>query len=112
MFLLTLYVDINPLILSMLLKPIDDNIWIEDFVDWLETVAAQRDVRHAVPPPVVSPGSISEASQCSMFDGLLYYREYAGFRKETGRRAYVLVNNRAEGNAPLTVEGLVGMLRG
>jgi len=28
-----------------------------------------------------------------------------------GRRAYVLVNNRAEGNAPLTVEGLVGMLR-
>jgi uncharacterized protein YecE (DUF72 family) len=29
-----------------------------------------------------------------------------------GRRAYVLVNNRAEGNAPLTVEGLVGMLRG
>jgi hypothetical protein len=29
-----------------------------------------------------------------------------------GRRAYVLVNNRAEGTAPLTVEGLVGMLRG
>jgi len=29
-----------------------------------------------------------------------------------GRRAYVLVNNRAEGNAPLTVEGLVGVLRG
>jgi hypothetical protein len=29
-----------------------------------------------------------------------------------GRRAYVLVNNRAEGNAPLTVEGLVEMLRG
>ena len=29
-----------------------------------------------------------------------------------GRRAYVLVNNRAEGNAPLSVEGLVGMLRG
>lgn len=28
-----------------------------------------------------------------------------------GRRAYVLVNNRAEG-APLTVQGLVGMLRG
>ena len=28
------------------------------------------------------------------------------------RRAYVLVNNRSEGNAPLTVEGLVGMLRG
>ena len=28
-----------------------------------------------------------------------------------GRRAYVLVNNRFEGNAPLTVEGLVGMLR-
>jgi hypothetical protein len=27
------------------------------------------------------------------------------------RRAYVLVNNRAEGNAPLTVEALVGMLR-
>ena len=27
------------------------------------------------------------------------------------RRAYVLVNNRSEGNAPLTVEGLVGMLR-
>jgi uncharacterized protein YecE (DUF72 family) len=27
-----------------------------------------------------------------------------------GRRAYVLVNNRAEGNAPLTVEALVGML--
>lgn len=29
-----------------------------------------------------------------------------------GRRANVLVNNRAEGNAPLTVQGLVGMLRG
>jgi uncharacterized protein YecE (DUF72 family) len=29
-----------------------------------------------------------------------------------GRRAYVLVNNRAEGNAPSTVEALVGMLRG
>jgi hypothetical protein len=29
-----------------------------------------------------------------------------------GRRAYVLVNNRAEGNAPLTVEGLVELLRG
>ena len=29
-----------------------------------------------------------------------------------GRRAYVLGNNRAEGNPPLTVEGLVGMLRG
>jgi hypothetical protein len=28
-----------------------------------------------------------------------------------GRRAYVLVNNRSEGNAPLTVEGLEGMLR-
>jgi uncharacterized protein YecE (DUF72 family) len=28
------------------------------------------------------------------------------------RQAYVLVNNRAEGNAPLTVQGLVGMLRG
>ena len=29
-----------------------------------------------------------------------------------GRRAYVLVNNRAEGNAPLTMQGLVGMTRG
>jgi hypothetical protein len=29
-----------------------------------------------------------------------------------GRRAYVLVNNRAEGNAPATVEALVQMLRG
>jgi hypothetical protein len=28
-----------------------------------------------------------------------------------GRRAYVLANNRAEGNAPLTVEALAGMLR-
>lgn len=28
-----------------------------------------------------------------------------------GRRAYVLVNNRAEGNAPLTVEGLAELLR-
>jgi hypothetical protein len=27
------------------------------------------------------------------------------------RRAYVLVNNRSEGNAPLTVEALAGMLR-
>ena len=27
-----------------------------------------------------------------------------------GRRVYVLVNNRPEGNAPLTVQGLVGML--
>jgi len=29
-----------------------------------------------------------------------------------GRRAYVLVNNRAEGNAPLTVQALAEMLRG
>jgi len=29
-----------------------------------------------------------------------------------GRRAYVLVNKWAEGNAPLTVEELVEMLRG
>ena len=29
-----------------------------------------------------------------------------------GRNAYMLVNNRSEGNAPLTVQGLVGMLRG
>jgi hypothetical protein len=28
------------------------------------------------------------------------------------RQAYVLVNNRAEGNAPLTVQGLSEMLRG
>ena len=27
-----------------------------------------------------------------------------------GRHAYVLVNSRSEGNAPLTVEGLVGVL--
>jgi hypothetical protein len=27
-----------------------------------------------------------------------------------GRRAYVLVNNGAERNAPFTVQGLVGML--
>ena len=27
------------------------------------------------------------------------------------RRAYVLVNNRSEGNAPLTVEALVDQLR-
>jgi hypothetical protein len=29
-----------------------------------------------------------------------------------GRRAYVLVNNRAEGNAPMTVQALTEMLRG
>ena len=29
-----------------------------------------------------------------------------------GRRAHVLVNNRSEGNAPLTVQGLSEMLRG
>ena len=29
---------------------------------------------------------------------------------KAGRGAYVLVNNRAEGNAPLTVQALVGML--
>jgi hypothetical protein len=28
-----------------------------------------------------------------------------------GRRAYVLVNNRAEGNAPLTVLALTGLVR-
>ena len=28
-----------------------------------------------------------------------------------GRRAYVLVNNRAEGNAPLTVQALAEMVR-
>jgi uncharacterized protein YecE (DUF72 family) len=43
-------------------------------------------------------------------------------RRETGelvrkaiaenRRAYVLVNNRAEGNAPLTVQAISEMLRG
>ena len=27
-----------------------------------------------------------------------------------GRRAYVLVNNRSEGNAPLTVQGLTEMI--
>ena len=29
-----------------------------------------------------------------------------------GRHAYVLVNNRAEGNAPFTVEALTNQLRG
>lgn len=29
-----------------------------------------------------------------------------------GRYAYVLVNNRSEGNAPLTMQGLSEMLRG
>jgi hypothetical protein len=29
-----------------------------------------------------------------------------------GRHAYVSVNNRSEGNAPLTVQALSGMLRG
>jgi uncharacterized protein YecE (DUF72 family) len=29
-----------------------------------------------------------------------------------GRDAYVLVNNRSEGNAPLTVQALVDALRG
>jgi uncharacterized protein YecE (DUF72 family) len=28
-----------------------------------------------------------------------------------GRRAYVLVNNRSEGNAPLTVQALTDLLR-
>jgi uncharacterized protein YecE (DUF72 family) len=28
-----------------------------------------------------------------------------------GRRAYVLVNNRSEGNAPLTVQALADLLR-
>ena len=28
-----------------------------------------------------------------------------------GRQAYVLVNNRSEGNAPLTVQGLAEVLR-
>lgn len=27
-----------------------------------------------------------------------------------GRRAYVIVNNRSEGNAPMTIQGLVEML--
>ena len=31
---------------------------------------------------------------------------------DEGRHAYVLVNNRAEGNAPLTVQALTEMLRG
>jgi len=48
-------------------------------------------------------------------------RRVPGMRRETveiirqavgaGRHAYVLVNNRAEGNAPVTVEGLSEMLR-
>ena len=47
--------------------------------------------------------------------------ELPQMRRETGhvarhavnedRRAYVLVNNRAEGNAPLTVQALTEMLR-
>ena len=32
--------------------------------------------------------------------------------RSEGRHAYVLVNNRSEGNAPLTVQALVEMLRG
>ena len=41
-------------------------------------------------------------------------RETVELLKETvaeGRKAYVLVNNRAEGNAPLTIQGLVDRLR-
>ena len=40
--------------------------------------------------------------------GVWWARQAVGM----GRHAYVLVNNRAEGNAPSTVEALVGMLRG
>ena len=32
--------------------------------------------------------------------------------RSEGRRAYVLVNNRAQGNAPLTVQALAKRLRG
>jgi uncharacterized protein YecE (DUF72 family) len=33
------------------------------------------------------------------------------YDRGAGRRAYVLVNNRAEGNAPLTVQALTEMLK-
>ncbi len=33
------------------------------------------------------------------------------FEDQSGRRAYVLVNNRAEGNAPLTVQALSDLLQ-
>jgi len=39
-------------------------------------------------------------------------RETVHLVRQAVRRAYVLVNNRAEGNAPLTVRGLSEMLRG
>jgi hypothetical protein len=52
MFLLALYVGINPFVLSRFLKPIRDYIVTEHFVDWLQTVLAQRDFRHGVGPPV------------------------------------------------------------
>ena len=39
---------------------------------------------------------------------VLLVREPVG----AGRRTYVLVNNRSEGHAPLTVQGLVEMLHG
>jgi hypothetical protein len=37
--------------------------------------------------------------------------QFVGQAVGVGRRAIVLVNNRAEGNAPLTVQGLSEMLR-
>jgi len=43
---------------------------------------------------------------------LLSFGKWMGIAVGAGRRAYVLGNNRAEGNAPLTVEALAGMLRG
>jgi len=42
---------------------------------------------------------------------LLDFEKSMGVAVGAGRRAYVLVNNRAEGNAPLTVQGLEEMLR-
>jgi len=37
--------------------------------------------------------------------------EFVRKAEAEGRRAYVLVNNRSEGNAPLTVQALAEMLR-
>ena len=53
------------------------------------------------------------SSMMSAHDGPVQLLALSPFAHSfAGRRAYVFVNNRAEGNAPLKVQGLVGMMRG
>jgi hypothetical protein len=60
---------------------------------------------------VRNSGQVYATSIIRFWSLLLSFGKWMRIAVCAGRRAFVLVNNRAEGNAPLTVQGLVGMLR-